>query len=417
MTSSVKVVSHHALLLFIDILFSNMVLVHDPRARECSSSMNATTATNNKKKGKNTQRIGRLSSNRNTTSCRSRPCVRHRSSSASSYFQMREASSSISSGYDDRDDTASYSYAVSPNSEERWKEYEDDEIFNAVSIRQSSFSDECSVEVTIAPEKSSFDTTRSRSFSNNSSRKSSRSISNDAFAEKIARITERLARPTKSHLSYKSDLAAMRNKLREERNKKSIHPSRLTQARSNSALRSSQGLVSAKNQVSLYRNRYEGRDQDTLKPKTVGSSSKTKIDRHRTSYYHLLNSSRKLKKAVDIDRMKEELIFERGSYTNLRQVCGQSSKTTKQLNSNGYGAEKGGKSVHDRLYNYSKQYRSEGKQRRENIEEKLRAKYENRFPKKKISPKEACRLYYVGMESIRMRQEIALMYSHENVVS
>lgn len=60
--------------------------------------------------------------------------------------------------------------------------------------------------------------------------------------------------------------------------------------------------------------------------------------------------------------------------------------------------------VHSRLYDYSKKTQVQGKQLREEIAEKLRTKNEVKFSKKKISLDRACRLYYVGMESIKARE-------------
>jgi hypothetical protein len=61
--------------------------------------------------------------------------------------------------------------------------------------------------------------------------------------------------------------------------------------------------------------------------------------------------------------------------------------------------------VHLRLYQVSKNYQMEGKKRREEIEEKRRLNSEILKTKEKISAERACRLYYIGMESIKLRKQ------------
>ena len=202
---------------------------------------------------------------------------------------------------------------------------------------------------------------RSHSFTSRQKKR----ISPPTSDQKISEIVEQLCRPTKSHLSYKSEVSKMKYK-----SKKSSSPNFRKTMKSNN------------NQLS----------QEESQPFQKSVIYKMSSQYPRKSVYERLYVDRRGSKLLQ----SEINSFNNGTNTELSfpRMCQRPSSKTRSESNN---------CAHLRLYDCSKKYRLEGKKLRQEIETKKRIKSETKASNQKISASRACRLYYVRTESLKLK--------------
>ena len=214
----------------------------------------------------------------------------------------------------------------------------------------------------------------------------------------VYELVERLTRPTKGQLSQKFDLETKLKSLKlkqELKSKNNIKKKKRPTSTTNITCNMSQD------------NQEESKDDQSSSDHSANMASSLGI--LLSENVNELKKNRKSKHQTPVfDRYYGKLY---ASYAEKDK--NQSYIPTKKIR-HPHGAkekkkvlvmEKMSNPVHLRLYNTSKNYQMEGKKRRSEIEEKERAKRELPITPGKISAEKASRLYYLGMESIKMKKK------------
>ena len=251
---------------------------------------------------------------------------------------------------------------------------------------------------------------------------------------KLHQIVERISRPTKARLSYTSETFKERNKITSKKKKLNIVPNHelaKTIERLSKPKKIHLKPKTDPSQIKVFKAQVTEYDKASHMKKYKTKSSKKNTRAKTRSYAPTATMNLRTKTSLEVEADHQFQNF----HSSLRMLLAEGrGKSSKGLCDRYYGklyrppptisfeskfemmrksqrilmrknmTNSADHPAFVRLYNTSKTYQMEGRKRRDEIEEKRRINSEIIRSKKKISIERACRLYYIGMESIKMKK-------------